>query len=122
MSSITRAGDFNRHRVVIPAVKKLPPNPHICSGPLATIRERALGSPSETGQTYSEFPPEPREVKGLRQQLLIYDQRSFLTGSAVPDLQAAHIIAAVRNDPNRKRAVVSLKRQVLHLRNHVTSI
>jgi len=108
MSHIARVGESGQHRVVIPPVKQLPPNPHIHSGALTAVLSRALGPASETGQTYSEFPPEPKELKRLRHQLLAYDQRSFLTGSAVSDLQAAHIITAVRDDPQRKREVVSL--------------
>lgn len=68
-----------------------------------------MGPVSETGRTDSEAILEPKEQKGLRYRLLACDQRSFLTGSAVPDLQAAHdhILSAIRKNPVRKAAVVS---------------
>ena len=97
--------DASQFRVVIPAVKKLPPNPHISSDALT----RALAPPSETASNVdSESPPEPRLEKTLRHLLLACDQLSFFTGSASADLQAAHVVNAVRQNPDRKRRVVSV--------------
>ncbi len=94
-------------RVFIPPVKRLPPNPHMVGRGSDAIL-RALAPPSETAGTDSEWSPESLEDKCLRHRLLACDQRSFLTGSASADLQAAHIINPVRRDPERKRLVVSL--------------
>ena len=49
-----------------------------------------------------------QRAESFRQKLLAYDQRSFHTGSAVSDLQAAHIINVVCNNLTRKQNVVSL--------------
>ncbi len=106
MSLLEFDDDAQQFRVFIPPVKKLPPNPHIGRGSDALLR--ALAPPSETAGTDSEWSPEPPEDKSLRHRLLACDQRSFLTGSASADLQAAHIINAVRRNPERKKLVVSL--------------
>ena len=98
--------DAQQVRVFIPPVKKLPPNPHIGRGSDALLR--ALAPPSETAGTDSEWPPESPEDKSLRHRLLACDQRSFFTGSASADLQAAYIISAVRRNPERNILVVSL--------------
>lgn len=68
---------------------------------------RALAPPSETGNTNTELTPESREDKGLQYQLLVTDQLSFFAGAATADLQAAHIIIAVRRNAERKQRVVS---------------
>ncbi|KAF8972065.1 hypothetical protein BDZ97DRAFT_1783040 [Flammula alnicola] len=103
MSRVELDEDAQQFRVVIPLVKKLPPNPHIGDGNNALVR--ALAPPSDTAQTDSEWSPESRDDKALRHRLLACDQRSFLTGSAVADLQAARIINAVRNNVTLKREV-----------------
>lgn len=95
--------DTQQYHVVIPRYKKLPPNPHIKDGPVAI--DRALAPPSETD---SELSPESQEDKYLRYRLLVIDQRSFFTGSAAADLQAAHMINPVRRNAERKLRVVSL--------------
>ena len=97
--------DAQQVRVFIPPVKKLPPNPHIGCASDALLR--ALAPPSETAGTDSEWSPESSEDKGLRHRLLACDQRSFFTGSASADLQAAHIINAVHRNPERKKQVAS---------------
>ncbi|CAA7267647.1 unnamed protein product [Cyclocybe aegerita] len=104
-------------RVGLPTVKPLPPNPLIRAEPADDALARALAPPSETAQTDSDVSPEVPSQKELRQQLLACDQRSFLTGSAVADLQAAHIINAVRKSSHqmRKEQVQQLlSRQRLH--------
>ncbi|KAF5370995.1 hypothetical protein D9615_010021 [Tricholomella constricta] len=101
--------DSQQLRVFIPPVKKLPPNPHIGSASEALIR--ALAPPTETEYTDSEANPEPPEEKSLRHRLLACDQRSFVTGSASADLQAARVINAVRKNPERKRQVEDLLSQ-----------
>ncbi|KAF8972732.1 hypothetical protein BDZ97DRAFT_1782429 [Flammula alnicola] len=112
MSLIQLDADTRQYRVVIPSCKRLPPNPHI-GGPDAL--SCALVPPSETADTNSEWSPESRADKGLRHMLLANDQRSFFTGSAAADLQAAHIITAVRRNAERKRQVEAyLTQQRLH--------
>ena len=98
-------GDAQQFRVFIPPVKKLLPNPHI--GRAYETLIRALAPPTETEYVDSEVNPEPPEEKSLRHRLLACDQRSFVTGSASADLQAARVINAVRKNPERKRQVVS---------------
>ena len=106
MSLVVFDDDARQYRIVIPAVKKLPPNPHISGSGALT---RALAPPSETASNVdSESPPEPRREKTLRHLLLACDQLSFFTGSASADLQAAHVVNAVRQNPDRKRRVVSV--------------
>ncbi|CAA7266155.1 unnamed protein product [Cyclocybe aegerita] len=75
---------------------------------------RALAPPSETEESDSELSPEVPAQKELRTKLLACDQRSFLTGSAVADLQAAHIINAVQksNYQMRKMRVEALLSQL----------
>lgn len=108
MSFIELNTDAQQYRVVIPRCKSLPPNPHIGDG-LETV-DRALQAshtpPSETGD--SELTPESRDDKRLRNHLLAIDQRSFFTGSAAADLQAAHMISPIRRNVERKHQVVSL--------------
>ncbi|KAF8337664.1 hypothetical protein F5887DRAFT_984264 [Amanita rubescens] len=113
MSLLGFDDDAQQFRVFISPVKKLPPNPHIGPGSDAILR--ALAPPSETTRSDSEWSPESPEDKSLRHRLLACDQRSFFTGSASADLQAAHIINPVRRDPERKRLVVKdlLSRQKL---------
>ena len=106
MSFLRFDDDAQQVRMFIPPVKKLPPNPHI--GPGSDALLRALAPPSETAGTDSEYTPESPEDKNLRHRLLACDQRSFFTGSASADLQAAHIINPVRRNPERKKLVVSL--------------
>ncbi|KAJ3501797.1 hypothetical protein NLJ89_g9180 [Agrocybe chaxingu] len=79
----------------------MPPNPHIRAGPADDVLARALAPPSETAETDSELSPEVPALKELQQKFLVCDQRSFLTGSASADLQAAHIINAARK-PNHQ--------------------
>ena len=105
MSYIRFHTNFQQNRVEIPSCKRLPPNPHIGGG-LEAIR-RATAPPSQTTGTDSECPPESRDDKALRYRLIATDQRSFLTGSAAADLQAAHIINAVCLKTERKEQVVS---------------
>ncbi|KAK2464039.1 hypothetical protein APHAL10511_003983 [Amanita phalloides] len=109
MSLLGFANDAQQVRVFIPPVKKLPPNPHIGHGSAALLR--ALAPPSETAGTDSEWSHESPEDKSLRHRLLACDQRSFFTGSASADLQAAHIINAVRMNPERKKLVEDLLSQ-----------
>jgi len=106
MSFIKFDTDTQQQRVAIPPSKRLPPNPHIGDGPVAL--GRALTSPSETDEANSEWCPEGQIDKSLRYRLLASDQRSFFTGSAACDLQAAHIINAVRINTERKWQVVSI--------------
>lgn len=113
MARIALDNDTQQLRAFIPSVKKLPPNPHI-GRPFDAVL-RGLAPPSETTGADSECSPEPLEEKGLRHQLLVCDQRSFFTGSASADLQAAHIINAVRRNPERKKLVVSELRIVFNI-------
>ena len=77
MSLVVFDDDARQYRVVIPAVQKLPPNPHISGSDALT---RALAPPSETASNVdSESPPEPRLEKTLRHLLLACDQLSFFT-------------------------------------------
>ncbi|KAF9472102.1 hypothetical protein BDN70DRAFT_819137 [Pholiota conissans] len=89
-------------RVAIPKTRRLPPSPQI-------EREegmiRALAPPPHSGEIDKECPHESRIDMILRYKLLACDQRSFLTGSAVPDIEPAHILAPIRNDPVRKAEV-----------------
>ncbi|KAF9472100.1 hypothetical protein BDN70DRAFT_887405 [Pholiota conissans] len=89
-------------RVAIPKTRRLPPSPQI-------EREegmiRALAPPPHSGEIDKECPHESRIDTILRYKLLACDQRSFLTGSAVPDIEPAHILAPIRNDPVRKAEV-----------------
>ncbi|KAJ3517704.1 hypothetical protein NLJ89_g327 [Agrocybe chaxingu] len=110
MSSLAPDAHSSQLRVVIPDIRRLPPNPHIVAGPVISLPqqgawERALAAPSVSGTTDSEISHIPRHEKALRNRLLAYDQRSFLTGSAAADLEAAHIISAVRHNDLRKLAV-----------------
>jgi len=106
MSLVVFDNDARQYRVVIPAVQKLPPNPHISGSDALT---RAFAPPSETASNVdSESPPEPRLEKILRHLLLACDQLSFSTGSASADLQVAHVVNAVSQNPDRKKRVVSV--------------
>ncbi|CAA7268652.1 unnamed protein product [Cyclocybe aegerita] len=106
MSSLERDADSFQFRVVIPNTGKLPPNPLLVAAPLQRrTLERALAPPSVTATTDTEVSHVPSSEKALRNRLLVFDQRSFLTGSAVADLQAAYIINTVRHNELRKQAV-----------------
>ncbi|TFK45563.1 hypothetical protein OE88DRAFT_1715335 [Heliocybe sulcata] len=104
MSRIVFERDAQQYRVGLPRLRKLPPNPHIYDAPTAkdAALVRANAPRSESAQT----DPEPTSLKRVRHFLLVHDQRFFLTGSAVPDLQAAHIISPVRKNLGRKQRVV----------------
>jgi hypothetical protein len=67
-----------------------------------------LAPPSESLDEDNEWHCEPINLKGLRKNLLAEDQRSFFAGSAVADLQAAHVLNAVRGDTERKAHIVSV--------------
>jgi hypothetical protein len=88
--------------------KRLPPNPLIWSEAPHEAWVRALGPPSEASAREREFFQESRDGKALRYFLLASDQRSFLTGVAAVDLQAARLIKDVRNNVTRKKEVVSI--------------
>ncbi|KAF9485488.1 hypothetical protein BDN70DRAFT_903055 [Pholiota conissans] len=102
MSRVEKDKESNQLRVAIPSGRRLPPNPHIGIG--QTALSRALEAPSEATED-SELVPEPKEEKSLRHRLLACDQRSFITGSAAADLEAAYILAAVHKDQERKKVV-----------------
>ena len=75
---------------IAPAARRLPPNP--------IFLERTPGpntlAPSNRSTLSSV---EPHWVdKGFRNNLLVKDRRSFLTGSAHADLQGCHFINTIR--------------------------
>ncbi|TFK51156.1 hypothetical protein OE88DRAFT_1808633 [Heliocybe sulcata] len=123
MSRIVFERDAQQYRVGLPRLRKLPPNPHIYDAPTAkdAALARANAPPSESAQADSELPTESTSLKRLRHRLLAHDQRSFLTGSAVPDLQVAHILNAVRRNSVRKQGVESfLLQQGLSPQTYIT--
>jgi len=66
---------------------------------------RARAPPSERSQTDSEVPAEHGKIdKSIRHLLLAQacDQRPFLTGSAVADLNVAQILNTVRDNETQK--------------------
>ena len=74
MSLVVFDDDPRQYCVVIPAVKKLLPNPHISGSDALT---RVLAPPSETASNIdSESPPEPQLEKTLQHLLLACDQLS----------------------------------------------
>jgi hypothetical protein len=89
--------------VGLPLAKRLPPNPHLQAVTPAAAWER-LHEPVSPTDDDEWYPAR----KTLLHRLLACDQRSFLTGAAGPDLQAAHIINAVREGGRRKSDVVSV--------------
>jgi len=103
MSEVLFDVETQQFQVVIRPVHRLPPNPHINPQVFSTV-QRALGPPSSVGETSLET----KEQKGFRHRLIACDQRSFLTGAPVADLQVAHIINPIRDNSERKADVVSI--------------
>ena len=89
---------------IAPAAKRLPPNP--------IFLQRTPGpntlAPSNRS-TLSSVEPH-REDKGFRNNLLVKDRRSFLTGSAHADLQGCRLINTIRGSTADK---VKIKRDIV---------
>jgi hypothetical protein len=105
MTDVRFDDTHKQDRVIIPLLKKLPPNPHIAGH--ITLAPSSEASSVNSSQV-SRF--ETKADKSLRYRLLTADQRCFLTGSASASLQACHIINTVRNDAPLKTKVVSVDR------------
>ncbi|KAF9483677.1 hypothetical protein BDN70DRAFT_929026 [Pholiota conissans] len=104
MSPLKRAAtQYRQLKVSIPRARPLPSNPH--TGLSRDTMSSALLPPLYPVETDSECPHEARVDSVLRHKLLACDQRSFLTGSVVADIEPAHILAPVRNDKVRKDEV-----------------
>jgi len=86
---------------IAPAAKRLPPNP--------IFLERTPGpntlAPSNRS-TLSSVEPH-REDKRFRNDLLVKDRRSFLTGSAHADLQGCHLINTIEGSTADKVKIKS---------------
>ena len=92
----------NRNVVDIPAVSSnIPRNPLLGYNGSRTSLPSASGS-SGTSTTR----------KTLARRVLLYDQRCLVTGAASNQLQACHLVNAIRNKPN-KRDKILLKAQVV---------
>jgi len=88
--------------------KRFPPNPIIWSEIPHEAWVRALGPSSEASAKERENFQEFKDGKALRYFLLGADQRSFLTGVAALDLQAARLIKDAHKNGTRKKEVVSI--------------
>jgi hypothetical protein len=109
MTEVRFDDTHKQDRVILPRLKKLPPNPHIAGHiRLAPSSEASSVNSSQV----SRF--ETKADKSLRYDLLTADQRCFLTGSASASLRACHIIITVRKDGPRKIKVVSVDRCFIH--------
>ncbi|KAJ6508895.1 hypothetical protein C8R45DRAFT_969209 [Mycena sanguinolenta] len=104
MSSIIRIPGSPDVVTIPEVVKKPPPNPLL-------RREIGISTPVPSIKTTSSLTSLSQNT--LANRVLFNDQRCFLTGDASAELQACHLVNAIRT--NGKAVKINLKAQVEHL-------
>jgi len=101
----------DKNVVDIPTLAKtIPPNPLLGYAGSGTAPASAASGSSKGSSTQST----------LRHRVLLYDQRCFVTGAVSNQLEACHLINAIRMDKSNRTTKKPLKDQVVSISSFPT--